>query len=149
MNIKATETSGKHYATVSQGDRIVFRTAGYVTARMALADARCWVAFHGEKMEKVEMVWVPVSGGAEVELPYADVQKIAIEYNTMRNLSRAGEQYASKRALRPLMVWARETHQLTTGDMAQISRWWWTVDAKARAERARQAVEMIRAQRNA
>lgn len=53
MNTKTTETNGKHYATVSAGDRIVYRTPGYYTAGMALADAQCWAAFHGGNMDKV------------------------------------------------------------------------------------------------
>lgn len=48
MNITTTERDGKHYGTVRQGDRIVFQTPGYLTQSMALADARCWVAFHGK-----------------------------------------------------------------------------------------------------
>jgi hypothetical protein len=48
MKITATQANGKHYAEVRDGDRIVFRTQGYYTSRMALADAQCWVAFNGE-----------------------------------------------------------------------------------------------------
>ncbi|MEE1835769.1 hypothetical protein [Streptomyces sp. SP17KL33] len=48
MNTTVTETSGKHFGTVRNGDRIAYRTPGYYTAQMALAAAECWVAFHGE-----------------------------------------------------------------------------------------------------
>ncbi|MFE5621734.1 hypothetical protein ACFQ8S_06930 [Streptomyces virginiae] len=144
MNIKTTEADGKHYATAHHGDRIVYRTPGYLTDRMALADVQCWVAFHGVKMEEDEKVWVPVDGGQEVELPYADVLRIATEYATVRKLSRMRENAASARALAPIRTWARETHNLTTRDMAAITRWYDTVDVPAQVERGRAAVEQAR-----
>lgn len=48
MNITATQTNGKHTAQVSDGGHIVFQTPEYCTAGMALADAKCWLAFHVE-----------------------------------------------------------------------------------------------------
>jgi hypothetical protein len=55
MEITATQANGKHYAEVRNGDLIVFRTQGYYTARMALADAQCWAAFHGEEIMTPEL----------------------------------------------------------------------------------------------
>ncbi|MET8880550.1 hypothetical protein [Streptomyces rubiginosohelvolus] len=70
MNTKTTEANGKHYATVSAGDRIVYRTPGYVTARMALADAKCWEAFHGGKiMSTFRLAVTPMLGGGKRMLP--------------------------------------------------------------------------------
>lgn len=48
MNITATENNGKHTAQVSKGGRIAFQSPEYLTEAMALADAKCWMAFHGE-----------------------------------------------------------------------------------------------------
>ncbi|MGI5408209.1 hypothetical protein ACQEV9_15580 [Streptomyces chartreusis] len=48
MKITITEANGEFYARVNNGDLIVYVTAEYLTERMALADARCWVAFHGK-----------------------------------------------------------------------------------------------------
>jgi hypothetical protein len=55
MGITATTKNGKHYGIVFHAGREVFRTPGYVTKAMALADARCWVAFNdkGETMEEI------------------------------------------------------------------------------------------------
>jgi hypothetical protein len=78
MKITATETNGKHYATVSAGDSIVYRTPGYYTAGMALAAAECWTAFHGKgtDMDKVTVdlgeVYTARGGGAS-GLEYRDV----------------------------------------------------------------------------
>jgi hypothetical protein len=140
MNIKATQTNGKYSAKVSDGDRILFVTPDYYTEDMALTAAKCWNAFHGEK-EVVDMVWVPVDRGQEVELPYDDAMRIALEYAVVLRLDRQKENEAKHRALRPLLRWVRETHGLTSRDMAQITNWWWTVEAKAAAERGRKAVE--------
>lgn len=48
MGITVTTKNGKHYGIVFRAGREVFRTPGYLTKAMALADARCWVAFNGE-----------------------------------------------------------------------------------------------------
>jgi len=48
MNIKTTEANGKHTAQVIKGDSLAFTTPTYYTSEMALAAAKCWVAFHGE-----------------------------------------------------------------------------------------------------
>ncbi|MFC9191429.1 hypothetical protein [Streptomyces cyaneofuscatus] len=70
MKTQTTETNGKHYATVSQGDRIVYRTPGYLTARMALADAQCWGAFHGGKhMPTYTLAVTPIMVGGRRNLP--------------------------------------------------------------------------------
>ncbi|OKH90483.1 hypothetical protein [Streptomyces uncialis] len=70
MNIKTTEADGKHYATVVQGDRIVYRTPDYVTARMALADAQCWNAFHGGKhVPTYTLAITPMISGRAMPLP--------------------------------------------------------------------------------
>ncbi|MFJ4960978.1 hypothetical protein ACIP6P_00665 [Streptomyces sp. NPDC088729] len=69
MKTQTTETGGKHYATVSQGDRIVYRTPGYLTARMALADAQCWEAFHGGKhMPTYTLSLTPMAEGLHSSL---------------------------------------------------------------------------------
>lgn len=143
MNVVILTTGQKYYGEVNDGGFYpLYRSKGYYTKGMALADAKCWLAFHGGKVaDEVMMVWVPIDQGDEVELPYADVQRIALEYQTVRSLARQGEQYASHRALRPLLNWAREEHGLSTRDMAQITNWWWDVDSKTRVERSRKAVE--------
>ncbi|MCF3174781.1 hypothetical protein IPZ61_15795 [Streptomyces sioyaensis] len=70
MNTKTTETGGKHYATVSAGDRVVYRTPGYYTAGMALADAQCWEAFHGGKnMTTYTLAVTPMVEGGKMDLP--------------------------------------------------------------------------------
>jgi hypothetical protein len=48
MNITVRIADGRYYGQVRDGKRLVFHTAGYLTEAMALADARCWVAFNGE-----------------------------------------------------------------------------------------------------
>jgi hypothetical protein len=55
MGITVTTKSGKHFGIVFHAGRVVFRTPGYVTKAMALADARCWVAFNnkGETVEDI------------------------------------------------------------------------------------------------
>ncbi|MEU5149761.1 hypothetical protein AB0G42_21590 [Streptomyces yangpuensis] len=69
MNTKTTQADGKHYATVSKGDRIVYRTPGYLTARMALADAQCWTAFHGgEHMPVYTLAVTPMVNGRGFKL---------------------------------------------------------------------------------
>jgi hypothetical protein len=42
-----TADNGKTYAEVTEGATVVYRTPDYLTARMAVADAVAWVAFHG------------------------------------------------------------------------------------------------------
>jgi hypothetical protein len=56
MEITVTENNGKHTAQVSEGGRLTFRTPEYCTAEMALADAKCWMAFHGEAESMNEFV---------------------------------------------------------------------------------------------
>ncbi|MDX2590978.1 hypothetical protein PV343_01390 [Streptomyces sp. WI03-4A] len=54
MNITTKTENGKHIAEVRNGAGVVFKTAAYLTEAMALADAQCWVAFHGgETMGKI------------------------------------------------------------------------------------------------
>jgi hypothetical protein len=55
MNTTVEARDGKHFGTVRKGDSILYRTPGYYTEGMALADAKCWLAFHGEdtNMDKV------------------------------------------------------------------------------------------------
>lgn len=50
MNTTVTTNNGKHFGIVRKGDSILYRTPGYYTEGMALADAKCWLAFHGEKI---------------------------------------------------------------------------------------------------
>ncbi|MFE1763095.1 hypothetical protein ACFW81_02565 [Streptomyces angustmyceticus] len=70
MNMTVTETSGKCCATVTSGDRIVYRTPEYYTAEMALADAQCWTAFHGGKhMPVYTLAVTPMVGGGKRDLP--------------------------------------------------------------------------------
>jgi hypothetical protein len=76
MNIMATENNGKHTAQVSEAGRIVFQTPEYCTAEMALADAKCWMAFHGGNMDKVTVdlneVYTARGGGVSL-LEYRNV----------------------------------------------------------------------------
>jgi hypothetical protein len=53
MSITVTTKNGKHYGIVFQAGRVAFRTTGYLTKAMALADAKCWTAFN-DKGETVE-----------------------------------------------------------------------------------------------
>jgi hypothetical protein len=57
MITTATAKNGKHTAEVRDGDRVLYRSPEFITERMALADAGCWAAFHGERdgMGKVEV----------------------------------------------------------------------------------------------
>jgi hypothetical protein len=57
MDTTVTAKNGKHTAEVRDAGRLVYRSPQFVTERMALADAGCWVAFHGERdgMGKVEV----------------------------------------------------------------------------------------------
>ncbi|NED36692.1 hypothetical protein [Streptomyces sp. SID8499] len=54
MRITVTTKNGKHYGTVHAADRVVYATPGYFTEGMALADVKCWLAFHGGNMEERE-----------------------------------------------------------------------------------------------
>ncbi|WP_147267287.1 hypothetical protein [Streptomyces sp. SDr-06] len=145
MNTKTTEIDGKYYATVSAGDRVAHRTPAFYMEDMALAAAKCWVAFH----EDVEMMWVPIEGGHEVELPRDDVQKIALEYAVVMRLDRQRENQEKFRKLRPLLNWVRETHGLTDRDMKRITHWWWSeMNSETAKERGRKAVEEFMAKRN-
>jgi hypothetical protein len=47
MGITVRIAGGRYYGQVRDGKRLMFHTTGYLTEAMALADARCWVAFHG------------------------------------------------------------------------------------------------------
>ncbi|MFJ7419788.1 hypothetical protein ACIQXD_14400 [Streptomyces uncialis] len=69
MNTKTQEANGRHYATANHNDRVVYRTPGYLTARMALADARCWIAFHGGKhVPTYTLALTPMVAGPTVTL---------------------------------------------------------------------------------
>lgn len=59
MNITTGTQGGKFYAWVRKGMSILFQTPGYITEAMALADARCWLAFHGG--ESMDMVTVDMN----------------------------------------------------------------------------------------
>ncbi|MGW1859353.1 hypothetical protein [Streptomyces collinus] len=143
MNITTKTENGKHIAEVRNGAGVVFKTAAYLTEAMALADAKCWLAFKGGKVAEIEMVWVPVDGRDEVQIPYADATRIGVEYGNVVSLRRAGEQYASHRLLKPLKAWAMDVHGLTSRDMREIYRWWTTTDAKARTDRGREIARQI------
>jgi hypothetical protein len=55
MNITVRIAGGRYYGQVRDGKRLMFHTPGYVTEAMAMADARCWVAFNtGEIMDIVQ-----------------------------------------------------------------------------------------------
>jgi hypothetical protein len=55
MNITVRIAGGRYYGQVRDGKRLMFHTPGYLTEAMALADARCWVAFNkGESMDIVQ-----------------------------------------------------------------------------------------------
>lgn len=81
MNITATKVNGKHYTRVVSNGRIVFRSPGYVTARMAMADARCWIAFHGEAKPMITYrpvtasftYYTPVTDGSTTQRQYASI----------------------------------------------------------------------------
>lgn len=49
-----------------------------------------------------ETVWVPVTGGDEIELTWAQIWDIHMSFTAYRNLVRSGEQYAAMRVLREL-----------------------------------------------
>jgi hypothetical protein len=49
-----------------------------------------------------ETVWVPVTGGDEIELTMADVWEIHRMFSAYRNLKRGREQFAAMRTLREL-----------------------------------------------
>jgi hypothetical protein len=55
MSITVTTKNGKHYGIVFHAGREAFRTTGYLTKAMALADAKCWTAFNdeGETVEDI------------------------------------------------------------------------------------------------
>jgi hypothetical protein len=48
MDVKVIKVSGKFVGGVARNDRAIYVSPGYLTEAMALADARCWLAFHGE-----------------------------------------------------------------------------------------------------
>jgi hypothetical protein len=55
MYTTTTETSGKFFGLVRAEDETTLHTTpGYITEAMALADAKCWAAFHGGKMSNAE-----------------------------------------------------------------------------------------------
>jgi hypothetical protein len=55
MNITVRIAGGRYYGQVRDGKRLMFHTPGYLTEAMAMADARCWVAFNaGEIMDIVQ-----------------------------------------------------------------------------------------------
>jgi hypothetical protein len=56
MQITTTQTNGKHYARVADGDRIAYVSPGYHTAGMAQSAAKCWIAFHGKGSEMGKIV---------------------------------------------------------------------------------------------
>jgi hypothetical protein len=63
MNTTVEARDGKYFGTVRKGDSILYRTPGYYTEGMALADAKCWLAFHGEKaMPTYTLSVQPISG---------------------------------------------------------------------------------------
>lgn len=158
MYIAVKELCGKFFAQVRNayrdGDNILFESPEYLTREMALADAKCWMAFHGEASkvneeneanevnEAPDTLWVPVARNQEVELERAVVMRIVWEYSNVMRLDRAREQYAAKRALRPLLNWVRENELgLSTRDMREIV-WWWQREGSAQAaERGVKAVE--------
>jgi hypothetical protein len=53
-NITVRIAGGRYYGQVRDGKRLMFHTPGYLTEAMALADARCWVAFNGEADDMVK-----------------------------------------------------------------------------------------------
>lgn len=55
MYTTTTETNGKYFGLVrAEDERTLHTTPGYITEAMALADAKCWAAFHGGKMDSAE-----------------------------------------------------------------------------------------------
>jgi hypothetical protein len=55
MDITVRISSGRYCGQVRDGRRLMHHTPGYLTEAMALADAKCWVAFNdrGETMEEI------------------------------------------------------------------------------------------------
>jgi hypothetical protein len=82
MYIEVKQLCGKFFSQVrnsyADGDNILFESPDYLTEAMALADAKCWMAFHGEAkpMDKVTVdpseVYTARGGGASL-LEYRDI----------------------------------------------------------------------------
>jgi hypothetical protein len=55
MDITVRISNGRYCGQVRDGRRLMHHTPGYLTKAMALADAKCWVAFNdrGETMEEI------------------------------------------------------------------------------------------------
>lgn len=53
METFITIQDGKFIGVVRSGKVVVYKSAAYVTENMAAADARCWMAFHGEEEPKI------------------------------------------------------------------------------------------------
>lgn len=49
MNFTSDKVNGQCFGRVLKGDKVLYVTKGYITHRMALADAKCWAAFHGKE----------------------------------------------------------------------------------------------------
>ncbi|MEW2302607.1 hypothetical protein AB0958_21985 [Streptomyces sp. NPDC006655] len=140
MNITAAQRNGKHYGEVRNGDRIVFRSAGYITERMALADARCWVAFHGKA---VEMVRIPVSGGREVEISLGAMWDVWNLWSRYLGERRGRENFAAHRTIKELRALGLGLEHSEFRDVYH-----WVNDQQSRwAEEGRKAVERFKAER--
>jgi len=155
MFIQVKKLCGRFFAQVrnsyADGFGILFETPEYLTEAMALADARCWRAFHGgeksmTKPEEVtkttttgdmpeDVVTIPTTAGHVVELEVADVREIFRRIELYRGALRGHEQGSAKRQRREITSMVEE-FGLTFEEARDLADWygdniydpkkWWT-----------------------
>lgn len=124
MQITTKNINGEHVAAVKEGDRIVYVTAEYITERMALADARCWVAFHASTPAALFFNVkhsIETSEGA-VELTQAEAMRVFARVEAWRMSRRSRENFQAARLLRAF----REDYagRITWTQGKEISTWY-------------------------